>query len=185
LPVPSDCPTSGLPATGQTKCYDTDGNDVDCASASYPGQDGFYQTGCSISGRFVDNGDGTVTDTCTGLSWQKATADVNGDGTVSTRGDEVAWLDALAYCDGLSFAGHEDWRLPDVRELQSIADYGRSQPALDPIFDAKATYHWSSSTWLDVPSMAWFVCFWDGYVGYSQAWKESAKYFVLAVRNAQ
>ena len=49
-------------------------------SATCPGQDGFYQTGCAPDHRFVDNGDGTVTDNCTGLMWQKDTADVNVDG---------------------------------------------------------------------------------------------------------
>ena len=75
-----ECIGSSLPATGQTTCYDTEGNVINCGSAEWPGQDGFYQAGCPSAGRFVDNGDGTVTDSCTGLVWQKDTADVNGDG---------------------------------------------------------------------------------------------------------
>jgi hypothetical protein len=75
---------SGLPDTGQTKCYDEDGNELDrgqCFTGSgQGGQDSVYATGCPSGGRFVDNGDGTVTDHCTGLMWQKGTADVNGDG---------------------------------------------------------------------------------------------------------
>jgi hypothetical protein len=69
-PVPIECPppvVKGLPATGQTKCYDSAGNEIDCTSADFPGQDGFYQAGCPSEGRFVDNDDGTVTDKCTGL----------------------------------------------------------------------------------------------------------------------
>ncbi len=83
-----------------------------------PGQDGFYQAGCPIEGRFVDNGDGTVTDTCTGLMWQKDTADVNGRRNRATMQDRLNWQDALKYCESLSFAGHDDWRLPNVRELR-------------------------------------------------------------------
>jgi len=45
-----------LAATGQTKCYDAAGAEIDCASADFPGQDGFYQVGCPSAGRFVDNG---------------------------------------------------------------------------------------------------------------------------------
>jgi len=36
----------------------------------------------------------------------------------------------------LSFTGHDDWRLPNVRELQSIVDYGRANQAIDPVLGA-------------------------------------------------
>jgi hypothetical protein len=69
------CQGSGesvLPATGQTKCCDAVKNEiVNCTSADCPGRDGFYQAGCPTTGRFVDDGDGTVSDLCTGLLWQK------------------------------------------------------------------------------------------------------------------
>src|SRR6266511_2468776 len=63
-PVAIECPPArgGLPATGQTKCYDNQGNDIDCASVAFPGQDGLSTTGCPSGSRFVDNQDGTVTD---------------------------------------------------------------------------------------------------------------------------
>src|SRR5213594_1013269 len=78
-PEPS-CPTenrqlAGVPDTGQTLCYDANGAQITCDSATCPGQDGFYRTGCPPEARFVDHEDGTVTDTCTGLTWQKDTAD--------------------------------------------------------------------------------------------------------------
>lgn len=78
--------------------------------------------------QYVNNGDGTVTDLATGLMWQQ-----------SDDGTERNWEEALAYADGLSLAGNDDWRLPDVHELQSIVDYTRSlqetnSPAIDPIF---------------------------------------------------
>jgi hypothetical protein len=173
-PEPIECPPPGggaLPATGQKDCYgvveDQSWVVVPCEAAEIPGQDGAYQAGCPNEGRYVDNGDGTVTDTCTGLMWQKDTADVNGDGLVSPEwdgGDAVIWRDALEYCEGLSFAGHDDWRLPNVRELQSIVDYGRFDPAIDPVFGALFGYYWSSSTYADNPDSAWIVSFNDGYV---------------------
>jgi hypothetical protein len=132
---------SGLPATGQQVCYGLVENvgwvEVPCAEAACQGQDAQYATGCRSEGRFTDNEDGTVTDHCTGLMWQKDTADVNGDGQTAEDGtDALPWCDALAYCENLSFAGHDDWRLPNVRELQSIVDYGRLGPAIDPVFGA-------------------------------------------------
>jgi hypothetical protein len=60
---------------------------------------------------FVDNGDGTVTDLASGLMWQQ-----------SDSGSGMRWEDALAYAEGLSLAGHDDWRLPNAKELQSIVD---------------------------------------------------------------
>src|SRR6185295_7572041 len=50
-------------------------------------------------------------------------------------GDIATWCGALAYCEGLTLAGHDDWRLPNVMELVSLVDYGRSQPAIEPLFE--------------------------------------------------
>jgi hypothetical protein len=165
-PVVIECPAAagkGLPDTGQTKCYGiVEGQgwtEVPCGEAACQGQDGQYAAGCPAEGRFVDNGDGTVTDNCTGLMWQKDTADVNGDGQVSPGfdgGDSVPWCDALAYCEDLEFAGYDDWRLPNVRELESIVDYGTFNPAIDPVFRAFSVY-WSSTSVADGPYDAWLV----------------------------
>jgi hypothetical protein len=194
-PVAIECPPPGskgaLPATGQTKCYENVGGvitEVPCDQAACQGQDGQYAAGCPNEGRFVDNGEGTVTDTCTGLMWQKDTADVNGSGAIEKGfpGDRLAWCDALAYCENLSFAGHEDWRLPNVRELQSIVDYGRPG-AIDPVFGAVHDWYWSSTTLLWKPYCAWLVDFSfgnvdaDGRPNINGACKYN-DYFVRAVR---
>jgi hypothetical protein len=165
------CPLSGLVATGQTKCYRgaTPWGEIDCADSDNPGQDGFYQKGCPVANRFVDNLDGTVTDTCMGLMWQKG----------SVPG--YAWQRALQYCEALEFAGHSDWRLPNVRELQSIVDYGRSMPSIDDgIFEVETEWYWSSSTQVyDDLSNAWGVSFDGGGVAVND--KEAVGY-VRAVR---
>jgi hypothetical protein len=124
------------------------GNVMDCDNEAYSGQDGAYQAGCPMDGRFVDNGDGTVTDTCTGLMWQQATADINEDGQIGAV-DALNWADALQYCENLEYAGHSDWRLPNVRELISIADYGRC-PGFDPAVFSIA-----------LPGEGWFVLYWS------------------------
>ena len=71
-PPPAGC---ALPATGQTKWYGMAGGEIDCESSGYPGQDAFFMKGCPVEERFVDSGDGTMTDSCTGLMWQKETAE--------------------------------------------------------------------------------------------------------------
>ena len=161
-----------LPATGQTRCYSgvSDFEEIDCASAEYPGQDGFYQKGCPMEGRFVDNGNGTVTDNCTGLTWQQA----------REPGPGRTWAEALEYCEYLELGGKTDWRLPNVRELQSIVDYGRWDPAIDPVFSVVSDFwYWSSSSRVDDPTYAWSVSFYCLIV--APADKEGGG-FVLAVR---
>lgn len=69
---------------------------------------------------FVDNGDGTVTDEATGLMWQQADSGMGLD-----------WENALSYAENLELAGYDDWRLPNVKELQSIVDYTKSPSAYD------------------------------------------------------
>ena len=142
---------SGLTHSSQKICYDSTGNVVDCASDTCAGQDAFYATGCPSEGRFVDNGDGTVNDTCTGLMWQQ------------DNGRPFNWCAALAHCENLDLAGHDDWRLPNVRELQSLVDYGLpTMPTIDPVFVSLSSFYWSSTTDADLPCTAWRVAFGGG-----------------------
>lgn len=162
--------SGGLPATGQNDCASFDPElgvwaRVPCTEAACPGQDGALRAGCGTLDRFVDQGDGTLLDTCTGLQWLQDSADVNGDGQVSPGGDALVWCEALNYCDSLDFAGHSDWRLPNIVELQSIVDYGRSSPSIDSTFSCLDQYYWSSTTHLETPDNAWGVGFTSGYVG--------------------
>jgi hypothetical protein len=125
------CPepdSSLLPDTGQTICFTNAGIFLDCvATDPCGGQDGFYATGCaSDENRFVDNLDDTVTDTCTGLMWQQDPANTDGIAGVDDD-DKLSWCAALSYCENLTFATHTDWRLPNVREIQSIVDYSGLQ----------------------------------------------------------
>jgi serine/threonine protein kinase len=144
---------------------------------------------CPKEGQFIDNGDGTVTDNCTGLMWQKDTADVNGDGQSNDQ-DYLPWSKALEYCEKLSFAGHEDWRLPNIRELQSIANYRHFYPAMDPVFRVvtNGARYWSSTSNVffsdETPLQgAWIVSFDGGYVIIHT--DKNDLLFVRAVRNTR
>ena len=149
-PVPIQCPDSppSLPATGQTSCSDAGGAPAECAGPECPGQDGSYRSGCPAEGRFSDNGDGTVTDRCTGLTWQK-----------ESSAEKYGWCEALGYCEGLEQSGHADWRLPNARELLSIVDYGRPELAIDPVLSSTPAGHWCSTTQVGFSDSAWCVVF--------------------------
>jgi Protein of unknown function (DUF1566)/EF hand len=112
---------------------------------------------------FKDNGNGTVTDHATGLTWMK----VDSGKLRAGRGEDgkLNWSEALRWAEDLKYAGHSDWRLPNAKELQSIVDYTRSpdtsrSPAIDPVFECtpitneggKTDYahYWTSTSHLKV-----------------------------------
>jgi hypothetical protein len=133
---------------------------------------------------FVDNGDGTVTDAATGLTWQQ-----------TDDGQTRDWADSLAYCQGLDLAGRDTWRLPDAKELQSIVDYTRSPSvtgtaAIDPVFGVSdiESYFWTGTTHLDGPiensaATAVYVAFGRA-MGYQQMPPGSGDYRLIDVHGA-
>jgi Protein of unknown function (DUF1566) len=122
---------------------------------------------------FVDNGDGTVTDTSTGLMWQQAT----GLGTYK-------WQEALAYCENLLLAGYSDWRLPDKNELQIIVDYTRYDPCIniDVFPQTASSRYWSSTANENSTDFAWIVDFYDGNTGGGFKLNGTYRNWVRAVR---
>lgn len=85
---------------------------------------------------FMDNGDGTITDHATGLTWMQVDSAALKAG--SRNDGKMNWQEALSWAETLHYANHDDWRLPNAKELQSIVDYSRSpdtthSAAIDPI----------------------------------------------------
>jgi len=127
--------------------------------------------------RFVDNGDGTVTDNVMRLQWEKKSNTCPGLHCIS---DYYTWPDAMlsfvsAINDsspdgGLStgLGGHRDWRLPTIDELRSLLleQYPcGTHPCIDPIFGPTIQDgYWSSTSSASIPSLAWTVGFYDGFV---------------------
>lgn len=122
--------------------------------------------------RFADNGDGTITDTTTGLSWSKATLTPK----------EVNHTAAEKLCAELDLAGHTDWRLPTVEELFVLADHSKRSPAIDTdaFPDTHSDWYWSSTLHASGSSYAWIVYFNYGNAYYYRRGNNSA--FVRAVR---
>ena len=145
--------TAQVAKTGQTVSYAT-------------GDDGDREKGIDFPvPRFTDNGDGTVTDNLTGLIWLKN----------ANCFDLRSWSDALTDSNNLSqgscglidssVAGN--WRLPNVKELHSLIDFGRYDPALPaghPFTNVQSSYYWSATTYAHDTNNAWGVSMYNGNV---------------------
>ena len=126
--------------SGQTSFYDAAGDTIAAPAEgeAFYGQDATY-VGTQPS--YTDNGDGTVTDDVTGLTWEQDPSD-----------EKYSFDDAQTYCEDLSLGGSEDWRTPSLKELFSISDFGSGWPYLDldyfELTDAgldKSQQYWSSN----------------------------------------
>lgn len=72
---------------------------------------------------FVDNGDGTVTDrSSNGIMWKKCPYDESGTDCLTGTYSAVSWNTANAFCENMSFAGHDDWRIPTLDEVKTLED---------------------------------------------------------------
>jgi hypothetical protein len=154
-----------------------------------PGDDGDLEKGIAWpSPRFTDQGD-TVTDNLTGLMWTK---DCN------LPGNYLQWQEALDYVKGMNNGtynnfGHTDWRLPNRKELHSLTDFSRYNPALPlghPFTSVQASLYsryWSSTTngqsyykyW------AWNAMMYYGHVEYDGKSNNTYYEYVWPVRGGQ
>lgn len=194
-----------FPASGQLTSYAAPTR----ASGGVPvavADDGAIRAGAAL--RFVDNGNGTVTDLNTGLMWEKKCggggglhdyrrvyrwADPSPEQTI------WGWIAAVNAERGTGFAGYDDWRVPNVKELQSLIDYGRVAPAVDialGVEDCRGcmnlrepqcsctapSFHWSGTTFSDFIAHAVVVGFGSGFIDDAV---KSQRLFVRAVRGGR
>lgn len=119
-PSGDDLPNiTGTPIVGTNQSTSFN-NQVEISLPASP--DAFYGQNSNYPGtapEYVDNGDGTVTDMVTGLMWQ-STFDHNGDGSIDVD-DKLSYDDIIDLVNnGVSYAGYDDWRLPNIKEMYSL-----------------------------------------------------------------
>ncbi|MFZ5761128.1 MAG: DUF1566 domain-containing protein [Thermodesulfobacteriota bacterium] len=176
--------TSRLPDTGQTVCYDNS-TSIPCPKPGelFYGQDANYLINPPA---YTDHGNGTVTDTITGLMWQQGdngyTNWYKASGTVDSSSNPTG----VDVCGDLTLAGYTDWRLPTKKELVGLVDYSRPYPGptINTTYfpNTKQSHYWSSSTYAYNPSNAWYVYFYYGHV-YNHY--KNYNYYVRCVRDGQ
>jgi hypothetical protein len=141
-------------------------------------KDGLYHVRCVRNGPQVTGGatgprftidannpaEPVVTDNVTGLDWQGCLDGMNGDqGDCTGSHTEHQWQAAITRCQELVWAGHEDWYLPNIKQLHSITDNRGGDPSIDTnIFPGQSPQEyvcWSSTTCVQQVEKAWVLNF--------------------------
>ena len=134
---------------------------------------GWTRAGDAPAPRFAVGADtNTVVDARTGLMWARH-ADLRGTNLLT-------WEEAVAFCRGLDYGGHRDWRLPHIRELTGLMNTNYTRPMLanaagtgkwtegDPFWRVQeygkegVCYYWATTTTAGEPAGAWLISFFDG-----------------------
>lgn len=114
---------------------------------------------------YKDHGNGTVTDTRTGLMWKQCAEGLSGAGCQAGTARTFTWTEALTQAELSTFSGYTDWRMPNVKELASLVEDCRVSPAINTILFPNTTSAWF---WSGSPSVgifeAWLVKFGSGSV---------------------
>ena len=121
--------TYSIVDTGQTKCYNAT-SEITCpaSGAAFYGQDA--QTTRNAPSYTLSADGKTVQDNVTGLTWERS-PDTNGDGSI-TATDKKTYADAVAQCAARAssnFGGYSDWRLPGIKELNSLIKFNGTDPS--------------------------------------------------------
>ena len=128
-----------------------------------------YTTTFSVA-RFSDIGNGTIKDNYTGLIWQKYSSS-----------SLMTWEEALAYSKTITLAGKSDWRIPNIKEIQSLNDPALYKPSFNKTYfpNVISGNYWSSTTLIQTTSKAWDINVDYGIVSYSD---KTGKEYVILVR---
>lgn len=126
-----------------------------------------------ISNHYTDNGDGTITDNVTQLIWQKAPNSV-----------ALSWEQALSYAENLSLGNYSDWRLPNIKELQSLNDESSINPSVNTTFfnAIGVKNYWSSTTLKPNPSNLSSAWYWNTQFGITTYDLKTNSNYVMCVR---
>lgn len=127
-------------------------------------------TPTTITNHFTDNGDGTITDNLTQLIWQKI-----------PNTNALTWEQALVYAEGLTVGTSSDWRLPNIKELQSLNNELATNPSVFTPYFSNVGIHnyWSSTTLPNQTLSAWY---WSTIFGITTYSAKTGTNYVICVK---
>ncbi len=98
--------------------------------------------------------------------------------------DSITWEQALQFSEQSNMGSHDDWRMPNIKELFSLTSQAHSSPSIHPIFGITSanTMYWSSTTLLNQNDKAWYM---DSRYGITTYAVKTQRLKVIMVRNAQ
>ena len=134
---------------------------------------------------YQDHGNGTVTDTRTGLMWKQCSEGQSwSPGACSGTPSSFTWSQALAPAEAATFADHADWRVPNVKELSSLVEDCRFLPAINNVLfpNTPSSVFWSASPFAITSDYAWSVYF---SYGFASLYSRSGSNHVRLVRGGQ
>ena len=167
---------SKLFQTGQKICFDENGMNIDCVDT---GQDGEIQAGLKFTKSRFTKSKQTISDNDTGLTWFR---DAN------VHQDMIDWdsaFDLISKMNSEMVCGHNDWRVPNIIELDSLTDMGQHSPALSAghSFINVQEFYWSSTTSMYDMNYAWVLYMVDGAVGVGH--KPLSEFYLWPVRGKE
>jgi hypothetical protein len=167
---------SKLFQTGQKTCFDESGIIIDCHDT---GQDGELQAGIEFTrDRFIKNKQ-TIYDNDTGLTWLR-------DATFhSEMTDWASAFNLISKMNTELVYGHNDWRIPNIIELESLTDISQHSPALldGHLFNDVQEFYWSSTTSMYDTNYAWVLYMVDGSIGVG--YKPLSEFYLWPVRGKE
>ncbi len=137
----------------------------------------YLQRGDTTIGQYIDHGNGTITDTKTGLMWKRCSEGLSGVNCEEGKAEIYTWEDAVQRFKNVAYAGYSDWRLPTIDELKTLVycskgvnkesgwcNDGSEKPTINQqAFPNTTKWYWSGSPHADYSDSAWYVYF--NYVG--------------------
>lgn len=149
-------------------------------------------------GQYIDNRDGTITDTGTDLMWKRCSEGLSGLNCEEGKLEKYKWVDAVQHSKNVDYAGYSDWRLPTVDELKTLVycssgvsdkdddrcNNGSERPTINQqaFPNTLSNWYWSGSPYASSSDYAWGV---DFNYGYSSANYCDNFYAVRLVRSGQ
>ncbi|MCI5133714.1 MAG: DUF1566 domain-containing protein [Candidatus Electrothrix sp. AW2] len=162
-----------------------------------------YELACATGGRvkidqYIDNCNGTITDTETGLMWKRCSEGLSGVNCEEGEAKKYEWNDAMQRFKKVQYADYSDWRLPTIDELKTLVycsngvkdkddgecNDGSKKPTINQqaFPNTLSNWYWSGSPNADFSDFAWLVSFFNGRSNYAYRGND---YAVRLVRGGQ